>query len=45
MLDLGDHAIHVLSKPAREKWFSEYYPELANQDGTADAKRPSWMTY
>ncbi|KAG8914489.1 hypothetical protein FRC00_013087 [Tulasnella sp. 408] len=25
MLDLGDHAIHVISKSAREKWFSDYY--------------------
>ncbi|KIO24066.1 hypothetical protein M407DRAFT_244573 [Tulasnella calospora MUT 4182] len=28
MLDLGDHAVHVMSKSAREKWFSEYYPDL-----------------
>ncbi|KAG8954028.1 hypothetical protein FRC04_001012 [Tulasnella sp. 424] len=28
MLDLGDHAVHVMSKSAREKWFSEYYLDL-----------------
>ncbi|KAG8878001.1 hypothetical protein FRB97_002847 [Tulasnella sp. 331] len=30
MMDLGDNAIHVLSKSAREKWFSDYYQHIAS---------------
>lgn len=28
MLDLGDHAVHVLSKSARQKWFARFYRDL-----------------
>ncbi|KAG9032130.1 hypothetical protein FRB95_001836 [Tulasnella sp. JGI-2019a] len=33
MLDLGDNAIHVVSKSAREKWFSDYYRDLDFEQG------------